>query len=44
MGVMLKRLMLLASEKIADSLGIDALVTGESVAQVSSQKYHLKLR
>ncbi|MFW2379040.1 tRNA uracil 4-sulfurtransferase ThiI [Aliarcobacter butzleri] len=37
MGVMLKRLMLLASEKIADSLGIDALVTGESVAQVSSQ-------
>lgn len=37
MGVMLKRLMLKASEKIADSLGIDALVTGESVAQVSSQ-------
>lgn len=37
MGVMLKRFMLLASEKIADSLGIDALVTGESVAQVSSQ-------
>ena len=37
MGVMLKRLMLSASEKIADSMGIDALVTGESVAQVSSQ-------
>lgn len=37
MGVMLKRLMLLASEKIANSMGIDALVTGESVAQVSSQ-------
>ena len=28
MGVMLKRLMLLASEKIADTMGIDALVTG----------------
>lgn len=37
MGVMLKRLMLQASEKIADEMGIDALVTGESVAQVSSQ-------
>ncbi|BBN60021.1 tRNA uracil 4-sulfurtransferase ThiI [Hydrogenovibrio marinus] len=37
MGVMLKRLMLQASEKIADQMGIDALVTGESVAQVSSQ-------
>lgn len=37
MGVMLKRLMLMASEKIANSLKIDALVTGESVAQVSSQ-------
>ena len=37
MGVTLKRLMLLASEKIADSMEIDALVTGESVAQVSSQ-------
>ncbi len=37
MGVMLKRLMLMASEKIADQMGIDALVTGESVAQVSSQ-------
>mgnify|MGYP003610340083 FL=1 len=37
MGVMLKRLMLMASEKIADTMSIDALVTGESVAQVSSQ-------
>ncbi len=37
MGVMLKRLMLQASQKIADDLGIDALLTGESVAQVSSQ-------
>ncbi|MDZ7818571.1 MAG: tRNA uracil 4-sulfurtransferase ThiI [Aliarcobacter sp.] len=37
MGVMLKRLMLQASEKIADDMKIDALVTGESVAQVSSQ-------
>ncbi|EDZ62525.1 thiamine biosynthesis protein ThiI [Sulfurimonas gotlandica GD1] len=37
MGVTLKRLMLMASEKVADSLEIDALLTGESVAQVSSQ-------
>lgn len=37
MGVTLKRLMLMASEKIADSMEIDALLTGESVAQVSSQ-------
>jgi len=37
MGVTLKRLMLLASEKIAKEMAIDALVTGESVAQVSSQ-------
>ena len=37
MGVMLKRLMLMAAEQVADELGIDALVTGESVAQVSSQ-------
>ena len=37
MGVVLKRLMLMASEKIADELEIDALLTGESVAQVSSQ-------
>ena len=37
MGVTLKRLMLIASEKIADEMEIDALLTGESVAQVSSQ-------
>lgn len=37
MGVTLKRLMLMASEKIANELEIDALLTGESVAQVSSQ-------
>jgi len=37
MGVTLKRLMIMASEKVADAMGIDALVTGESVAQVSSQ-------
>ncbi len=37
MGVTLKRLMIMASEKLADVMGIDALVTGESVAQVSSQ-------
>jgi len=37
MGVTLKRLMIMASEKVADVMGIDALVTGESVAQVSSQ-------
>ena len=37
MGVTLKRLMLLASEKVAEEMEIDALLTGESVAQVSSQ-------
>jgi thiamine biosynthesis protein ThiI len=37
MGVTLKRLMLMAAEKIAKEMQIDALVTGESVAQVSSQ-------
>ena len=37
MGVTLKRLMLMASEKVANELGIDAIMTGESVAQVSSQ-------
>lgn len=37
MGVTLKRLMLRASQKIANELEIDALLTGESVAQVSSQ-------
>ncbi len=37
MGVTLKRLMLKASQRIANDLGIDALLTGESIAQVSSQ-------
>ena len=37
MGIMLKRLMLQAAEKIANEMKIDALLTGESVAQVSSQ-------
>jgi len=37
MGVVLKRLMLRAGEKIAEQMKIDALVTGESIAQVSSQ-------
>ncbi len=37
MGVMLKRLMLQAAEEIAEEMEIDALLTGESVAQVSSQ-------
>jgi len=37
MGVTLKRLMLMAAEKVANELEIDALLTGESVAQVSSQ-------
>lgn len=37
MGVTLKRVMLMAAEKIAQAKKIDALVTGESVAQVSSQ-------
>ena len=37
MGVTLKRLMLQAAEKVADDMGIDALVTGEAIAQVSSQ-------
>lgn len=37
MGVVLKRMMLRAAGRIADGLDIDALVTGESVSQVSSQ-------
>ena len=37
MGVTLKRLMIQASQKVADEMEIDALLTGESVAQVSSQ-------
>lgn len=37
MGVVLKRLMLRAATQIANDMGIQALVTGDSVAQVSSQ-------
>jgi thiamine biosynthesis protein ThiI len=37
MGVVLKRMMLRAAEQVATGLEIPALVTGESVAQVSSQ-------
>ncbi len=37
MGLTLKCLMLQASERVAEQMGIDVLVTGESVAQVSSQ-------
>ena len=37
MGVVLKRMMLRAAEKIAAKGGIPALVTGEAIAQVSSQ-------
>ncbi len=37
MGVILKRMMLRAATKVADEWEIPALVTGESVAQVSSQ-------
>lgn len=37
MGVVLKRMMLRAADRVAASLKVEALVTGESVAQVSSQ-------
>lgn len=37
MGVVLKRMMLRAASKLATEFNIDALVTGEAVAQVSSQ-------
>ncbi|TGD72613.1 tRNA 4-thiouridine(8) synthase ThiI [Mangrovimicrobium sediminis] len=37
MGVILKRMMLRAADRIAADLEVDALVTGEAVAQVSSQ-------
>ncbi|RLQ23525.1 tRNA 4-thiouridine(8) synthase ThiI [Seongchinamella sediminis] len=37
MGVILKRMMLRVADRIARDLEIDALVTGEAVAQVSSQ-------
>lgn len=36
-GVILKRMMMRVASKIAQKLGIEALVTGESVGQVSSQ-------
>jgi thiamine biosynthesis protein ThiI len=37
MGVVLKRMMLRVADRLADELCVDALVTGECVAQVSSQ-------
>ncbi|MEX0965237.1 MAG: tRNA uracil 4-sulfurtransferase ThiI [Pseudohongiellaceae bacterium] len=37
MGVVLKRMMMRAAQQVAKRLHIEALVTGESVAQVSSQ-------
>lgn len=37
MGVILKRMMLRAAEKVAEKLELKALITGEAVAQVSSQ-------
>lgn len=37
MGVVLKRMMMRAADKVADRMKLDAIVTGESVAQVSSQ-------
>jgi len=37
MGVILKRMMLRVGDRIAADLEVDALVTGEAVAQVSSQ-------
>lgn len=37
MGVVLKRMMLRAGTKVAEQLNVQALVTGDSVAQVSSQ-------
>ncbi|MAA72171.1 MAG: tRNA 4-thiouridine(8) synthase ThiI [Bermanella sp.] len=37
MGVILKRMMLRAGSHVAKELNIEALVTGESIAQVSSQ-------
>ncbi|UTW44295.1 tRNA 4-thiouridine(8) synthase ThiI [bacterium SCSIO 12696] len=37
MGVTLKRMMLRAASQVASALNVDAVVTGEAVAQVSSQ-------
>ncbi|WP_432697686.1 tRNA uracil 4-sulfurtransferase ThiI [Marinobacterium sp. YM272] len=37
MGVVLKRMMMRAADRVADRMKVQALVTGESIAQVSSQ-------
>ena len=37
MGVVLKRMMMRAGSQVAEKLGVQALVTGESIGQVSSQ-------
>lgn len=37
MGVILKRMMMRAAEKVADRMKLPAIVTGECIAQVSSQ-------
>ncbi|MCH1920474.1 tRNA 4-thiouridine(8) synthase ThiI [Shewanella sp. A3A] len=37
MGVILKRMMMRAASRVAERMGIQALVTGESLGQVSSQ-------
>ncbi|SFD03025.1 tRNA uracil 4-sulfurtransferase ThiI [Pseudoalteromonas denitrificans] len=37
MGVILKRMMMRAGSVVAEKMGIDAIVTGESLGQVSSQ-------
>ncbi|WP_068545602.1 tRNA uracil 4-sulfurtransferase ThiI [Thalassotalea crassostreae] len=37
MGVVLKRMMMRAAAQVADKMGIQALVTGEALGQVSSQ-------
>ncbi|MGO2293713.1 MAG: tRNA uracil 4-sulfurtransferase ThiI [Pseudoalteromonas sp.] len=37
MGVVLKRMMMRAGSQVAEKLGVHALVTGESIGQVSSQ-------
>ena len=40
MGVVLKRMMLRAATAVAKEMDIQALVTGEAIAQVSSQTLH----
>lgn len=37
MGVILKRMMVRAASKVAERYGVQALVTGEALGQVSSQ-------